>query len=615
MKQFFKIAEFKSYVLVNGVFILLSFGLFFNSAQARTLEEPLSASAINQVSSCGNRATIGKSITYSDGQYDPLMEFLFEVQAIGQIPMSGGRFGMHGDDVAFIYTNTDNGGNVVRLIAGLNGIPTPSDVFNPVGLPCNTPSSGDTELGSPIYFLDGFPEYGSIPGIEETVTVGGVAYDTHMTVGATNSVGFSGINLRVIWDRCTSGQKVENGACVDITGTLTASPSTCTAPCNVTLNFTSNSTSVISIYSGARQLDYPGPSGSLSDPNLSAGIYDYCMTGRDGTGNEVGVTDQNDSTITPVCTTVTVNSSVNSSPSGTLSVSPASCIIASGASSCNVNLTWTTANLAPGAIPAVTRSNPTITVSTATSGTNVSSSINYGSSAFYLYSNTSNGVQIAPSVNVTATCTSGTAWNGSTCALNVSAPTATLQVRKSSTISPNPNPWLSDITVAPGNKVDYKWSSTNSTFQSTNLGIVNLNVNPPSGSSVNSDPCGNSVSPPFPIYFGSGGEIDNNSVYSCQSGYTYTWLWTASNQTASAQAIAIVRVVAPALSAKWTENNSPTLTKTVTPGQSIIPFNYWNSGASGSVLNVTGCYPTVISGNIPYQNITVTNCSGTLTAP
>ena len=50
----------------------------------------------------------------------------------------------------------------------------------------------------------------------------------------------------------------------------------------------------------------------------------------------------------------------------------------------------------------------------------------------------------------------------------------------------------------------------------------------------------------------------------------------------------------PALSAKWTDTGTDTQNKTVTPGQSYtIPFNYWNSGQSGSeVTNIT-CTPTL----------------------
>ena len=97
-------------------------------------------------------------------------------------------------------------------------------------------------------------------------------------------------------------------------------------------------------------------------------------------------------------------------PSGTLSAT--SCEIASNASTCNSSVTWTTANRIPGADTAVTRNNPAnTTVSTSTSGTNVSNNVNYGSSSFYLYHN---AVQLA-STDITASCVAGTSWNGSSC--------------------------------------------------------------------------------------------------------------------------------------------------------------------------------------------------------
>jgi hypothetical protein len=54
----------------------------------------------------------------------------------------------------------------------------------------------------------------------------------------------------------------------------------------------------------------------------------------------------------------------------------------------------------------------------------------------------------------------------------------------------------------------------------------------------------------------------------------------------------------PALSAQWQENSSASLTKSIAPGTSItIPFSYWNSGQTGSVLTGINCTPKVLSGN------------------
>jgi hypothetical protein len=98
-------------------------------------------------------------------------------------------------------------------------------------------------------------------------------------------------------------------------------------------------------------------------------------------------------------------------PSGTLSAT--GCTVLSGSSTCNIPLTWTTANLSANPT-AVTRDNPAnTTVSSATSGTNFNNAVNPGTYNYYLYHNS---VQLAASGPVSATCASGTSWNGTTCA-------------------------------------------------------------------------------------------------------------------------------------------------------------------------------------------------------
>jgi hypothetical protein len=52
----------------------------------------------------------------------------------------------------------------------------------------------------------------------------------------------------------------------------------------------------------------------------------------------------------------------------------------------------------------------------------------------------------------------------------------------------------------------------------------------------------------------------------------------------------------PSLGATWNDTNSETMTYTLTPqdvqsGHITIPFSYFNDGATGSVLHVTGCTP------------------------
>ncbi len=99
------------------------------------------------------------------------------------------------------------------------------------------------------------------------------------------------------------------------------------------------------------------------------------------------------------------------SPSGTISAT--TCTIPNGASTCVSAVTWSTSNLVAGTSTAVTRNNPDgTTVSTNTSGTNVSNTVNHGQSSFYLYNN---GVALA-STSINSECATGNTWNGSVCA-------------------------------------------------------------------------------------------------------------------------------------------------------------------------------------------------------
>jgi len=92
---------------------------------------------------------------------------------------------------------------------------------------------------------------------------------------------------------------------------------------------------------------------------------------------------------------------------GTLLPASPTCTIASGASSCTVNLTWSTANpVGTSAITAVGMANVN-----GNSGTNVTFSVPYNARIFYLYNN---AILLATS-NATASCVGGTSWNGTVC--------------------------------------------------------------------------------------------------------------------------------------------------------------------------------------------------------
>jgi len=94
---------------------------------------------------------------------------------------------------------------------------------------------------------------------------------------------------------------------------------------------------------------------------------------------------------------------------GSMSVSPTSCSIGSGASSCNVTLTWSTTN--PVSTSAVTASG--MTNINGNSGSQ-SVAVPYNARTFYLYNN---GILLAQKT-VSSSCAANTTWNGSVCAIN-----------------------------------------------------------------------------------------------------------------------------------------------------------------------------------------------------
>ena len=113
---------------------------------------------------------------------------------------------------------------------------------------------------------------------------------------------------------------------------------------------------------------------------------------------------------------------------GTLTAS--NCTIASGASSCNSALTWSTTN--PIGTSNITSNTPSANteITTGNSGTNFSASVPYSSRTFFL---NNNSVPLV-SATATATCATGTSWDESKCA--VSAPSCTPTTSFSGSVTP-----------------------------------------------------------------------------------------------------------------------------------------------------------------------------------
>ncbi|MEX2052231.1 MAG: thrombospondin type-1 domain-containing protein, partial [Candidatus Paceibacterota bacterium] len=105
----------------------------------------------------------------------------------------------------------------------------------------------------------------------------------------------------------------------------------------------------------------------------------------------------------------TINCAPPTTPSGTISAT--GCSIAVGASTCGASVSWTVNNPVSGASTTVTKNNPSGTVSSASSGSGVSSTANYGSTTFTL---NHNGSPLNNSI-INVGCASGSTWNGSIC--------------------------------------------------------------------------------------------------------------------------------------------------------------------------------------------------------
>ena len=132
--------------------------------------------------------------------------------------------------------------------------------------------------------------------------------------------------------------------------------------------------------------------------------------------------------------------------SGSLSSSASSCTIAAGSSACSVSVTWSTTN--PVATSAVTSDSPTAntTLFSGNSGGPSTVSVPYGGRNFYLYNN----AQLLANRTVTATCATGTTWNGSSC--------------QAAVMSGSLSSSASSCTIAAGSSacsVSVTWSTTN----------------------------------------------------------------------------------------------------------------------------------------------------------
>ncbi|MCK9371452.1 hypothetical protein M0R04_16170, partial [Candidatus Dojkabacteria bacterium] len=160
----------------------------------------------------------------------------------------------------------------------------------------------------------------------------------------------------------------------------------------------------------------------------------------------------------PQQVTITVNQ-VQQQMTGTLTASSPSCTIASGNNTCAIPFTWNTVN-------PVSAATSTVTHDWATVGTGNNNSktfnISNGTQSYYLY----NSGTLLDTETVSASCASGSAWNGSYCAPTVITDTCTIN-----------NFTASDYYLTRGESSVISWSTTNCTSATIypTLGPVNPN--------------------------------------------------------------------------------------------------------------------------------------------
>ncbi|OGG93368.1 hypothetical protein A2609_01610 [Candidatus Kaiserbacteria bacterium RIFOXYD1_FULL_47_14] len=123
----------------------------------------------------------------------------------------------------------------------------------------------------------------------------------------------------------------------------------------------------------------------------------------------------------------------NQAPSGSLSIAPTSCVIASGASTCStVYATWSTANTTD---PKLVDGNTGTTLSTSAnqSSPGLQVWVAYPQTVF----NLKNGGSMLDTKTATATCAAGSSWDGSSCVSANSAPIANAGADRAITLPTN----------------------------------------------------------------------------------------------------------------------------------------------------------------------------------
>ncbi|MDD3531319.1 MAG: hypothetical protein PHV99_01885 [Candidatus Pacebacteria bacterium] len=249
-----------------------------------------------------------------------------------------------------------------------------------------------------------------------------------------------------------------------------------------------------------------------------------------------------------------------------------SCTIASGTSSCSMNVQWSSSGTA-GTVTVQRAYSPFGVIATGTSGNQTFSFASPGTYHLDLYDDTK---KVGAGGDFTALCPANAPWNGTLCLASPVPPTASLTIDGGST-----------ETLTPGQANTKTWSSTNATSWSSTYSV-----------SGTCSRAGTSGSWSANTASGFQNDIANNAFTGCTTIITYT----ATNAAGSASASISVTVAATA--------STPAGSLNVSPGSCVIQSGQstCTSTASWSTTNVTS--PALVDNNVNAMLSTASASSG-----
>jgi hypothetical protein len=354
--------------------------------------------------------------------------------------------------------------------------------------------------------------------------------------------------------------------------TIAAGSSSCSGTVNWSVSNPTGNSSVTSNYPSANTTVGTGVSGSQSVtiPYSSRTFYLY-----------TGGTQLKSLTLNASCASGTSwNSYLSQCASASVtSLTAANCTITEGANSCSTTVNWSVSN--PTGNSSVTSNYPSANTTIATGHTGSQSvTIPYSSRTFYLYNNSVEKASVTP----TATCITGTSWNGSSCA----CPAGYLwdsETKSCGLMSGSIPQKACTIAIGSGScNITLTWSTTNP------IGTSQVTSNTPTSGTV--------------IGNGNSGSVSVNVPYSSRNFYLYNDGQLLDEMKATATC-----VTGSTYNATTGKCTAPAGTLTGSNCSIAIGGNSCNTTINWNVTGAIG--DTAVTSNYPSANTTVgTGVSG-----